>query len=150
MHYIISLYVFGISRMLHDVTSSSPQAPKKLMKLLINSPQAQKISILIHFHCFPELESSWPGNYMKTCISLKCFGNFTMHYLFTRKCSITSSITGAPKSPQANILHFPSSSAKGSGCDSSPSLLPPRVPAPLALLSSKTKKNQSDLRPLAS
>lgn len=49
-----------------------------------------------------------------------------------------------------DILHFPSSSAKGSGCDSSPSLLLPRVPAPLALLSSQAPKNQSDLRPLAS
>ena len=32
---------------------------------------------------------------------------------FTRKCSITGNITGAPKSPQANILHFPFSQGIG-------------------------------------
>lgn len=40
MHYFILCFCY--LRMLHDVTSSSPQAPKKLMKLLINSSQAQK------------------------------------------------------------------------------------------------------------
>ena len=145
MHYIISLYVFGISRMLHDVTSSSPQAPKKLMKLMINSPQAQKISILIHFHCFPELESSWPGNYMKTCISLKSFGNFTMHYPVHEE--MFHHMTGAPKSPHLalpflfsqgiGLRQFTISSATTRSCTSGAAVL-------------ENKKNQSDLRPLAS